>query len=273
MAEKRHHGSRRSRSERMEDDLNRSSFRDAGDLAGWPSPERAPRTSRADSCEPQGAEPYCPGASSQPVVAIPVINQEEPPEGDVAKEGLLAAPSDLGGPAESTYVDERGGETEGLVYGAECGGPPPTKFRSSKVTDEEADARSEWRYQKPLRQTSRTSAYGDTCGRPSPGARGSTPRSSLDCRQGESQSTHVLQRIEGVMSRMEQQFAASTSAFASLAAHVAPSTPGEFISFHFHLELSKYCLCCSNFILTFFIVIKCPAYVFGLVHHVTKSIT
>jgi hypothetical protein len=239
----------------MEDDLNRSSFRDSGDLAGWPTPERAPRTSRADSCEPQGVEPYCPEASSQPLVAIPVINQEPPKEGDAAKEGPVAAPSNQGGLADSFYADERGGETEGLVHGAEYGGSLPTKFSSSRVTDEEAAARSEWRYQKPLRQSSRTSAYGDTCGRPSPGARGSTPRSSLDYRQGESQSSHVLQRIEGVMSRMEKQFAASTSAFASLAAHVAPSAPGEFISFHFHLELSKYRLYCSNFILTFFIVI------------------
>jgi hypothetical protein len=213
----------------MEDDLNRTSFRDSGDLEGWPSPERAPRTSRADSCEAQGAEPYCPGPSSQPVVAIPV-HQEEPPEGDVVKEGLLAAPSDLGGPAESTYADERGGGTEGPVYGAECGGPPPTKFKKSKVTDAEADARSEWRYQKPLRQSSRTQTHGDTCGRPSPGARGSTPRSSLDYRQGESQSSDFLQRMEGVMTRMEQQFAASTTAFASLAAQVAPSAPGEYIS-------------------------------------------
>jgi hypothetical protein len=239
MSEKRHHSSRRSRSERMEDELNRSSFRDSGDLAGWRSPERAPHTSRADSCEPQGAEPYCPEASAQPIVAIPVINQGPPPEGDAAKEGLVAAPSNQGGPADLPYVDERGGEAEGLVHGAEYGGFLPTKFNSSLVTDEEAAARSEYRYQKVLRQSSRTSAYGDTCGRPSPRARGSTPRSSLDCRQGESQSLQVLQRIEGVMTRMEQQFAASTSAFASLAAHVTPSVPGEFISFHFCLELSK----------------------------------
>jgi hypothetical protein len=227
----------------MEDDLNRSSFRESGDLSGWPTPERAPHTSRADSCEPQGAEPFCPEVASQPIGAIPVINQEKPPEGDVAKEGLLSVPSNPGDHAELAYVDERGGGTEGPVYRAECGGPPPTAFSSSRVTDEEADARSEWRYQKPLRQSSRTTAYGDTCGRPSSGARGSTPRSSLDYRQGESQSSAALQRIEGVMARMEQQFAASTSAFTSLAAHVAPSVPGEFISFHFHLELSKYCLC------------------------------
>jgi len=110
----------------MEDELNRTSFRGSGVLAGWPTPVKAPRTSRADSCEPQGAEPFCPGASSQPLVAIPVFRQEDPPVGDVAKEGLLAVPSNLGGLAELAYVDERGGGTEGPVYGAECGGPPPT---------------------------------------------------------------------------------------------------------------------------------------------------
>jgi hypothetical protein len=235
MAEKRHHSSRRSK--RMEEDLNRSSFRDSGELAGRPTPQRAPHTSRADSCEPQGAEPYCPEASTQPIGAIPVINQGPPPEGDAAKEGPVAAPSTQGGPADGSYVDERGGEAEGFVHGAEYGGFLPTQFNSSLVNDEEAAARLEYRYQKVLRQTSRTSAYGDTCGRPSSGARGSTPRSSFDYRQGESQSSQVLQRIEGVMMRMEQQFAASTSAFASMAAaQVMPSVPGEFLSFIFILN-------------------------------------
>jgi hypothetical protein len=147
MADKRHQSSHRSRTERMEDEFNRTSFRGSGVLAGWPTPVRAPRTSRADSCGPQGAEPICPGASFQPVVAIPVFRQEEPPVGDVAKEGLLSVPINPGDHAELAYVDERGGGTEGPVYGAECGGPPPTAFSSSRVTDEEADARSEWRYQ------------------------------------------------------------------------------------------------------------------------------
>jgi hypothetical protein len=34
------------------------------------------------------------------------------------------------------------------------------------------------------------------------------------------------------MAWMEQQFTASATAYKSLAAHVAPSVPGEFISFH-----------------------------------------
>jgi hypothetical protein len=232
----------------MEGSLNRSSYNIHGDLSGYPSPVGAPRDTRADSCGPQGAEPSCSGDSTQPKVAIPVT-QEIPPEGNVAKEGPLSAPNNPGGHAELAYVDERGGRTEGPVYGAERSGPPPTAFRSSRVTDEEADARSEWRYIKPLRQSSRKSAYGDTCGRPGTGARGSTPRSSLDYLPGESQSSDAaLLRIEGVMTRMEQQFAASATAFTSLAAHVAPPVPGEFISFHSIFDLSKYCLDCSYFI-------------------------
>jgi hypothetical protein len=77
------------------------------------NPSKSPTYVRADSCGPQGAEPICPGASSQPVRAIPVFTQEEPPVGDVAKEGLLAVPINPGDHAELAYVDERGGGTRG----------------------------------------------------------------------------------------------------------------------------------------------------------------
>jgi hypothetical protein len=230
---KRHHSSHRSRSERMEEDLNKTSFRGTGDLAGWPTPERAPRTSRADSCEPsQGTEPYCPEGTAQPQVAIPVINQGPPKEGNAAKEGPVAAPTHQAGPADGFCVDERGGEAEGFVHGTDYGGFLATNINSSLVSDDEAAARSEYRYQKILRQSSRTNSHGDTSGRPRSGVRGSTPRSSLDGRQGESQSSTVLQRMEGVMTRMERQLAASTTAMATMTAtHALPSGPGEYISF------------------------------------------
>jgi hypothetical protein len=217
----------------MEEELNNTSFRGTGDLAGWPTPERAPRTSRADSCEPsQGTEPYCPEEPAQPQVAIPVINQGPPKEGNAANGGPVAAQTNQAGPADRGCVDERGGEAEGLVHGAGYGGLLSTHANSSLVDDDEAAARSEWRYQKSLRQASRTHSHGDTSGRPRSGVRGAAPRSSLDGRQGESQSSHVLQRMEGVMTRMERQLAASTSAMASMsAAHALPSGPGEYISF------------------------------------------
>jgi hypothetical protein len=218
----------------MEDHLNRSSYDDEGFLSGYPGQVGAPRSSRVDSCESQGDEPYymraSPEASSQPIGAIPAT-QEAPPEGNVAKEGQLAAHANPVGQAESASADGRGDGTEGPVYGAEHSGPPPTVFHSSRVTDQEADARSEWRY-KPRRHASKESASGDTSGRPSAGVRGHVPRSSLASRTGESHTSDAaIQRIESVMARMEQRFAASTSAFETLAAHVAPSVPGESISF------------------------------------------
>jgi hypothetical protein len=215
-----------SRSERMEDDLNRSSFRDSGGLSGWPTPEKAPRTSRADSCGPSQ------GTSAQPQKAIPVNEQGPPKEGNAATVGPVAAQSQEG-LADGSCVDGRGGEANNdLVHGAEYGGFTPTRLNSSLVDDDEAAARLEWHYQNTQRQTSRTHSHRDTGGRPRSGVRGDAPRSSLDDRQGESQSSTVFQRMEGVMTRMERQLAASTSAIAKMtAAHASPSGPGEYISF------------------------------------------
>jgi hypothetical protein len=152
--------------------------------------------------------------------------------GDVAKGGPLSTHINPVGQAESAGADGRDGRTEGPVCGAEHSGPPPTVFNSSRVTDEEADARSEWRY-KPQRHASRKSASGDTDGRPSAGVRGHVPRSFLASRTGESHSSDAaILRIKGVMTWTEQQFTASATAFKSRAAHVAPSVPGESISFH-----------------------------------------
>jgi hypothetical protein len=226
MADQQHRSSsHRSRSERMEEDLNRSSFRGTpGDLAGWPTPERAPRTSRADSCEPSQGP-------AQPQKAIPV-NQEQPKEGNAAKAGPGAAPSQVG-QAVGSCVDGRGGEAQNdLVHGASYGGFSPTRKNSSLVDDDEAAARLEYQYQKVQRQASRTSSHGDTGGRPRSGVRGDAPRSSLDDRQGESRSSHAFGHMEDVLSRMERQLAASTAAIAKMTAtHASPSGPGEYISF------------------------------------------
>jgi hypothetical protein len=252
----RRRSSRRDRSkERMEDHLNRSSYDDEGILSGYPSQVGAPRSSRVDSCESEGVEPFCPEDATQPIGAIPAF-QEGPPEGNVAKEGLLSTHTTPVGQAELACADGQGDGTGGPICGAVHSGPQPTVFLSSGVTDEEADARSEWRY-KPRRQASKKSASGDTEGRLSAGARGYTPRTSLASRTGESHTSDAaIQRIESVMVRMEQRFAASTTAFESLAAHVAPSVPGESISFHSFTELSKFCLCCAFFYLIFFLDFK-----------------
>ena len=218
---KRHRHSSRSRSERMEDDLNRSSYNRSGGLSGWPTPDPAPRTSRADSCGPSPA---------QPQKAIPV-NQELPKEGNVAKAVPVTAPSQVG-PADGLCVDGRGGEAQNdLVHGASYGGLTPTRRNSSMVDDDEAAARLEYNYQSVQRQASRTHSHRDTGGRSRSGVRGYAPRASLDDRQGESRSSRADKHMEGVLARMERQLAASTAAIATMtAAHAASSGPGEYIS-------------------------------------------
>jgi hypothetical protein len=220
--DKQHHHSSRSRSERMEDDLNRSSYNKSGSLSGWPTPDKAPRTSRADSCGPSPA---------QPQKAIPVI-QDPPKEGNAAKAGPVAAPSQVG-PADGFCVDGQGGEAQNdLVHGASYGGLTPTRKNSSLVDDDEAAARLEWEYQSVQRQASRTHSHRDTGGRPRSGVWGYVPRSSLDDRQGESRSSRETTHMMDVMTRMERQLAASTAAIATMtAAHASTSGPGEYISF------------------------------------------
>jgi hypothetical protein len=207
----------------MEDDLNRSSYTKSGGLSGWPTPEKAPRTSRADSCDPSPA---------QPSKAIPA-QQGLPKEGDAAKAGPDAAPSQKG-PAVRACADGSGGEVQNdLVHGASYGGLTPTRKNSTLVDDDEVAARLEWAYQHTLRQSSRTHSHRDTGGRPRSGDRGYVPRSSHDpLRQGESQSSRDSSHLLDVMARMERQLVASTAAIATMtAAHASTSGPGEYISF------------------------------------------
>jgi hypothetical protein len=112
----------------MEDDLNRSSFREA------------PRSSRADSCGPSQ------GSSTQPQKAIPVSKQGPSKEGNAATVGSVATQSQEGS-AVGSHVDERGGEVvNDLVHGADYGGFTPTRINSSLVDDEVAAARLEYQY-------------------------------------------------------------------------------------------------------------------------------
>jgi hypothetical protein len=153
-------------------------------------------------------------------------------EGNAATAGPIAAQSQEG-PADGSCVDGRGGEAlNDLVHGADYGGYTPTRVNSSLVDDDEAAARLEYQYQHEQRQSSRTHSHRDTGGRPRSGVRGQQPsRSSLDDRQRECQSSHSYTRMEDVMTRMERQLAASTSAMAKMtAAHASPSGPGEYIS-------------------------------------------
>jgi hypothetical protein len=126
----------------------------------------------------------------------------------------------------------------GYKHGANYGGYLATGFNSSMVNDDEAASRAEYRYQQQVQgHASRTPAYGDPYGCPRPNARRTSLRTSFDGREGESQSLHVLDRIEGIMTRMESHLAASTPVPAtSSATHSAPFYSGEFHSFIFTLN-------------------------------------
>jgi hypothetical protein len=248
MSEKRHKrrrsdkSSHESSSRRTEDDLNRSSFR-FGDAAGRPPPEKVPRTSGANPCvPPKGNQPYYQReASAQPQAgnetshgAIPDFSPVPPQEGIAAPVASVPASGQL---TDGSYTDERGADPAGYEHGADYGGYVATKFNSSLVYDSEAASRSEYRYQQVQGHALRTPAYGDPYGRPRPSVRSSSLRTSFDSREGESQSLHVLERIEDVMARMERHLAASTSAQeTSSAARSTPSSPGEFHSFIFILN-------------------------------------
>jgi hypothetical protein len=244
----------KSSSRRMEDDLNRSSFR-SGDAAGRPPPEKVPHTSAVDPCmPPRGDEPYYHReASAQPQAgnetshgAIPVLPLVGNETGQVApsqippQEGIAAPVAEV--PAtgqffDGSYADSRGAVPTGYEHGANYGGCLTTQFNSSLVNDDEAASRAKYRYQHVQEHASRTPAYGDPYGRPCPNVRSTSLWTSFDSREGESQSLQVLERIEDVMARMERHLAALTPAQAtSSAARSTPSNPGEFHSFIFTLN-------------------------------------
>jgi hypothetical protein len=130
----------------------------------------------------------------------------------------------------------RGVYPEGYDYGERYGGRQSTRYNSSLVDDEEADARVEWLYQSQ-RQASRMPAYGGPYQHPFPSAQGGGLRASFDDRQRESHAIPALDRIKKVMERMERQLAASTSAsMAYSAQHHALPDLGNFHSFHYSLN-------------------------------------
>jgi hypothetical protein len=226
-----HKSHKRSSSRRMEEDLNRSSFRHSGDSGGRPPPEKVPRTSGADPCPaPKGSE-HSRKSSSQSHSGhvssgtIPVIITQGPPqEGHAA--AVASAPAN-GQPGDGSNDGKRGANPTGFEHGADYGGQLTTRKNSSLVDDAEAASRVEYRYQQVQGHASRTPAYKDPFFCPtSPSGRKSSLRSSFDGREGESQSAQALQRMEGIMARLEQHLVASTSASSKPASTL--STAGEF---------------------------------------------
>jgi hypothetical protein len=197
MSEKQHSKRRRSdksrdksSSWRMEDDLNRSSFR-SGDAAGRPPPEKVPRTTGADPyVPPRGNEPYFyREASAQPQAGnetvLPLVGNET---GQVAptrippQEGIAAPVNDVpaGQLFDGSYADSRGADPTGYEHGADYRGYLATGFNSSLVNDDEAASRAEYRYQQVQEHALRTPAYGDPYGRPRPNAQSTSLRTSFD---------------------------------------------------------------------------------------------
>jgi hypothetical protein len=230
----------------MEDDLNRSSFRSGG-AARRPPHDKDPRMAAADPyVPPMGYESHRAVITARPqtsyetghgaTTVLPLVGNETgqvaptwipPQEGNAAP--AVDAPA---GPfIDGSHADTRGAVPTGYEHGANYGGYLATEFNSSMVNDDEAASRAEYRYQQQVQgHASRTPAYGDPYGCPRPNARRTSLRTSFDGREGESQSSHALERIEGIMARMEQHLAASTPAPAtSSATHSAPFNRVSFI--------------------------------------------
>jgi hypothetical protein len=228
----------------MEADLNKSSLCQRG-LVGRPHRD-VPRSS---AVEPTNVQPPAsnetgrvaptaqPLASNETGQVAPTDQLIPPQEGNVAP--VAGAP--MGPFYDGSYSGMRGAYPKGYEHGADYGGYTATRFNSSMVDDDEAASRAEYHYMQ--RQASRTPAYGDPYGCPCPSARSASLRTSFDGRERESQSSHALERIEGIMARMERHLVASTHAPAALTApYPVPFYPGKFHSFHFHFELLKICL-------------------------------
>jgi hypothetical protein len=167
------------------------------------------------------------GFGSRPVQSAPlteeiVITEPEPiPTLPIAKHGFGSRPvqsapltEDVVAPVEvqptsappfdgSSNCDSRGVYPEGYDYGARYGGRQSTRFNSSLVNDDEADARAEWRYQSH-RQSAQTPMFKEPYTNPYPSAQGSGLRAPFDESQRESQAFPALDRIERIMECMER---------------------------------------------------------------------
>jgi hypothetical protein len=106
---------------------------------------------------------------------------------------------------------------EGYDYGACYGGYQTTRFNSTLVNDEKADAWADFRYHRH-RQSAQTAGYSALFSDPSARSRGF--RASFDDSKRESQASPALDRIERIIERMEQQQAASTSASSASSAQL-----------------------------------------------------
>jgi hypothetical protein len=131
---------------------------------------------------------------------------------------------------------------EGYNYGDRYRGFQATRYNSSQVNDEEADARPDFRYHR-YRQPAQAPGYVGAYSAPfiDPNARGRGLPASHDEPQRESHAPQALNRIERIKELMEHQQAAATSASSASSAQLqAFIGQGEFIFSYFFEILKNY---------------------------------
>jgi hypothetical protein len=131
----------------------------------------------------------------------------------------------------ASNAESQGVNPEGYDHGVRYGGHQATSFNSSLVDDNEAEARTEWRYHRHC-QSAQPAAYAGPYTTAYPSAQSSRFRASFDDSQRESQASPSLDRIEAIMVRMERhQAAATTASTASLAQLHTLLSQGKFHSY------------------------------------------
>jgi hypothetical protein len=144
----------------------------------------------------------------------------------------------------ASNVESQGVYPDGYDYRVRYGGHQSTRFNSSLVNDNEADARAEWRYQR-YRQSAQPAMYAALYTTAYPSAQSSRFCASFDDSQRESQASPSLDRIEAIMECMEHHQAAATSASAQLNTLLSQ---GKFHPSYRNFELLEICsFCCVLF--------------------------
>jgi hypothetical protein len=180
------------------------------------------------------------GCGSHPVQTTPLIEEAVAP---VEVQPTAVPTFDWTSNAESQGV-----YPDGYDYGARYGGHQTTRFNSSLVNDEKADARAEWQYQRH-RQSAQPAVYAGPYMTSYPSAQSSRFCASFDDSQRESQVSPSLNCIEAIIERMEHHQAAATSALTESSAQLnALLSQGKFHSSYRNSELFEICsFCCILF--------------------------
>jgi hypothetical protein len=180
------------------------------------------------------------GCGSRPVQTAPLIEEAIAP----VKVQPTAVPTVDG----ASNAESQGVYPDRYDYGVRYGGHQTTRFNSSLVNDDKADARAEWRYQRH-RQSAQPAMYAGLYTTSYPNARSSHFRASFDDSQRESQASPSLDHIKVIMERMERHQAAATSASTASSAHLNTLlSQGKFHSSYRNSELLEICsFCCILF--------------------------